>query len=121
MESKRSRGNFGEDYVAEFLLRHDYEIIRRNYQIRGGEIDIIAKKNDVLAFVEVKTRTTGALVSGEEAVTSGKRKLIIRAAERFLSEYNEAICGRFDVAAVDIDNGKVVKLRYYPNAFDASK
>ncbi len=115
-------GSFGEEYVAEFLKRHGYEIIGRNYRVKGGEIDVIARKDDVIAFVEVKTRKTGALTSGEEAITSDKRKHIITAAERFLSEYGEDINGRFDVAAVDMDikNYRVVGMRYYKNAFDAS-
>ncbi|MFR9035090.1 MAG: YraN family protein [Ruminococcus sp.] len=53
---RRKTGNIGEDAVCGFLVRHGYEIIKRNFTVRGGEIDIIAEKADIIAFVEVKTR-----------------------------------------------------------------
>lgn len=114
-------GYYGEEYVCSFLIKNGYEIVKRNYQIKGGEIDIIAKKGEMLCFVEVKTRKQNSLISGEEAVTPSKRKLLIRAAKRFLIEYVEEINGRFDVAVVETDNDLIKKLRYYPNAFDASE
>ena len=52
---RRKAGNIGEDAVCGFLVRHGYEIIKRNFTVRGGEIDIIAEKADIIAFVEVKT------------------------------------------------------------------
>ncbi len=91
--------------------------------MRGGEIDIIAKKDDTLCFVEVKTRRGGAMVSGEQAVTPKKRQLIIRAAEMYMLDYREKygeIGGRFDVCAVTLENGKVTNASYYKAAFDAS-
>lgn len=123
MSSNYDTGAAGERYVAQFLEAKGYEIIARNYRIRGGEIDIIARKGDTLAFVEVKTRKKGALTSGEEAITKAKKSFIIKAAERFISEYDDEVDGRFDVAAVDMDtaNESVIGLRYYPAAFDASK
>lgn len=120
MATRYETGNLGEQKTAEFLIRNGYEIVRRNYRIKGGEIDIIAKKDDMLCFVEVKTRAADALVSGEEAVNFNKRRLLIRAAQRFLSEYDEDICGRFDVSAVELSGGKIKSLKYYVSAFDAS-
>lgn len=114
-------GRMGEDIVAEYLKQKGCEIVCRNYRIRGGEIDIVAQKEDRLFFVEVKTRKIGALTSGEQAITERKKKLLIRAAERFLSEYEKDVIGRFDVAVVDIQNEKLCGLRYYAGAFDASK
>lgn len=63
---RRKAGNIGEDAVCGFLVRHGYEIIKRNFTVRGGEIDIIAEKADIIAFVEVKTREHGSLISAEE-------------------------------------------------------
>ncbi len=120
---KQETGAFGEEYVAEFLKRHGYEIVKRNYRIKGGEIDIIAKKGDMLAFVEVKTRRFGALTSGEQAITASKKKFLIRTAKRFLLQQGEGCSGRFDVAAVvmDKENKRVADLKYYVSAFDASE
>lgn len=117
---RRKTGNIGEDAVCGFLLRHGYEIIKRNFTVRGGEIDIIAEKADIIAFVEVKTRTIGSMTSAEEAVDPVKQRHIVQTAQAFCKGILEPVCCRFDVAAVELENGRVKKLRYYVNAFDAS-
>ena len=117
---RRKPGNIGEDAVCGFLLRHGYEIIKRNFTVRGGEIDIIAEKADIIAFVEVKTRTIGSMTSAEEAVDLRKQRLIIRTAKAYLQNVAQPLQCRFDVATVETEGGKVKKLRYYVNAFDAS-
>ena len=70
-------GKQGEDKAAEFLADKGYEIVVRNYRYRHAEIDIIAKKNKILAFVEVKTRTNLSYGMPEEFVDVTKRRLII--------------------------------------------
>ena len=113
----------GESAVADFLKANGYTIVERNYTVRGGEIDIIALKNGTLCFVEVKSRRTGALVSGAKAVTAKKRRFIIRTAaiyhRRYAEKFGEVKC-RFDVASVELDNGRVKRVRYYVAAFDSS-
>ena len=66
-------GNIGEDYVCSYLIKQGYEIVERNYRIRGGEIDIIAVNNDYIAFVEVKSRKPNSMVGGFNAID--KRKI----------------------------------------------
>ena len=117
---RRKAGNIGEDAVCGFLVRHGYEIIKRNFTVRGGEIDIIAEKADTIAFVEGKTRTIGSMTSAEEAVDLRKQRLIIRTAQAYLQNAAQPLQCRFDVAVVETEGGKVKKLRYYVNAFDAS-
>ena len=117
---RRKAGNIGEDAVCGFLVRHGYEIIKRNFTVRGGEIDIIAEKADNLAWVEVKTRTVGSMTSAEEAVDLRKQRLIIRTAQAYLQNAAQPLQCRFDVAVVETEGGNVKKLRYYVNAFDAS-
>ena len=117
---RRKAGNIGEDAVCGFLVRHGYEIIKRNFTVRGGEIDIIAEKADIIAFVEVKTRTIGSMTSAEEAADLRKQRLIIRTAQAYLQNVAQPLQCRFDVATVETEGGKVKKLRYYVNAFDAS-
>lgn len=118
---RRKAGNIGEDAVCGFLVRHGYDIIKRNFTVRGGEIDIIAVKADIIAFVEVKTRTIGSMTSAEEAVDLRKQRLIIRTAQAYLQNVAQPLQCRFDVASVETEGGKVKKLRYYVNAFDASR
>lgn len=117
---RRKAGNIGEDAVCGFLVRHGYEIIKRNFTVRGGEIDIIAEKADIIAFVEVKTRTVGSMTSAEEAVDLRKQRLIITTAQAYLQNAAQPLQCRFDVAVVETEGGKVKKLRYYVNAFDAN-
>ena len=119
--SKRQIGDIGEQAVCDMLIRHGYEIIGRNFTVRGGEIDIIAKKNGTIAFVEVKTRKHDPLTSGEDAITKAKKNHLIYAAQRYLDRLGEPCSARFDVAVVEHENGRVKKVRYYVSAFDASK
>lgn len=117
MQNKKL-GYLGEKIVTEYLLKKGYEIIENNYCIRGGEIDIIAKYDGFLAFVEVKTRKLGSLTSGLEAVTLKKQKLVIRTAECFI--YKNKIVDlqpRFDVAEVIVDENIVPQINYIENAY----
>ena len=118
---KRSIGNSGEDAVCDMLTRHGYEILRRNFTVRGGEIDIIARKGEVVCFVEVKSRKQGSLEAGEEAINKTKRERIIRTAQRFLLTLQDDPRCRFDAAVVTLDKGKASHIKYYPGAFDASR
>ncbi len=113
-------GKAGESLVCSFLEKNGYRIVCRNFTVRGGEIDIIAEKDGITAFVEVKLRKRGALVSGEESITGGKRRSLIYTAERWCLTHE---CGssRFDVAVLDEDALGGYKLKYYVSAFDASK
>lgn len=118
----RKIGSAGEDAAAAFLSEHGYEILERNFTVRGGEIDIIARKNEYLVFVEVKSRSADSWISGEQAVTYKKRRFIVRTAgiyyDRYKEIYGEAVC-RFDVAAVVIENGRIAHMKYYVAAFDS--
>lgn len=120
MKSKEI-GYIGEQTVCDYLRNNGYEILKRNFTVKGGEIDIIAKKNDTVCFVEVKTRKQGALSSGEQALTSAKRKHIIYAAKRYLLTLTSVPKCRFDVAVVEMKKEKIIKLKYYVNAFDSSR
>lgn len=120
IKSKRDIGYAGETAVCKFLRKNGYEILKKNYTVRGGEIDIIAKKNDCVAFVEVKTRKLDDFQSGEEAVTKSKQKRIIKTAKRYFSLLDEPCSGRFDVAVVEMSGEEIKKIKYYVSAFDAS-
>ncbi|WP_028509956.1 YraN family protein [Ruminococcus sp. NK3A76] len=119
--SRRQTGDIGEQAVCDMLIRHGYEILDRNFTVRGGEIDIIAKKNGLIAFVEVKTRKHDPLTSGEDAINYNKKKHLIYAAQRYLDKLSEPCSARFDVAVAEHEGGRIKKVRYYVSAFDASK
>lgn len=113
-------GTFGENIAAFYLGKKGYKILKRNFQIKGGEIDIIAEKDGIIAFIEVKTRTPDYLVSGFEAVTKRKKQLIIRASELYSLQHPHDLQPRFDVVQIIADGKKIVGFNYVENAFDAS-
>lgn len=118
-QSKSESGRLGEELTAYYLKKCGYEIIRRNYRIKGGEIDIIAVKDGIIAFVEVRTRDINAFAAGAETVNKRKRRLVIKTAREYLYRNPCELQPRFDVAEVTLRDGKAVKLRYFDNAFCA--
>ena len=118
--NKRQTGNLGEDAVCAWLERQGAEILCRNFTVRGGEIDIVAKHGAYLLFVEVKTRRPGSLVSGAAAVDARKQRLIIRTAEQYLLKYPSDLQPRFDVAEAECAGGMIRRITYLEGAFDAS-
>ena len=112
-------GKKGEDMVAAFLRKSGYTIIKRNYISRFGEIDIIAGKDDLLLFVEVKTRRVNSFISPKEAVDSHKIRRMMLTAEDYLSKTQSAdgLQPRFDVAEVSVKEDGTYHLNYIKNAF----
>lgn len=117
--TSREIGDIGEDYTVKFLTEKGCEILARNFTVRGGELDIVAKKGGVLHVVEVKTRKKGALSGGGEAITPRKISRIVKAARIFLEKSELDISCVFDVAIVETDNGKVAGFEYIQRAFTA--
>jgi len=116
--TNREKGELGESIAAEFLVKLGYEILERNYTIRGGEIDLIAKDGETLVFVEVKTRS-GSDNYGAEAVDERKCAFLLAAAERFVLEKNETASemkARFDLVDISFPDGVgQPKVRYCKN------
>ena len=113
----QDKGRAGEDYTAKWLENHGYSIVERNYHSRFGEIDIIAKDSQYILFVEVKTRESGSMVSGAEAVTKSKQRKLIMTAQMYLQESRYPLQPQFDVAAVTTVHGELMGLQYFANAF----
>lgn len=110
-------GKSGEDLAAAILEERGYEILARRYRTRHGEIDIVARNDGTLVFVEVKARTTSEFGTAAEALTRWKRRRLARMAADYLAR-NE-IAGtpcRFDVVAIDGSPPDVV-VTVYPCAF----
>lgn len=119
MTDKRKLGNFGERKVKNFLRRKGYKILDANYAKKYGEIDIIAKRKDIIAFVEVKTRSENPLISGVYAVNKAKQARIIKTAKTYLYENQIDLQPRFDIAEVEVMGGliKKAKINYIENAY----
>lgn len=119
-EARRAQGNAAEERACRHLEAAGFAIVERNFRTKAGEIDIVARKGDLIAFVEVRSREDAGFGTPEESVTPAKRRRIVAAARRYLSNvppstWREA---RFDVIAIE-GTGERAELRHYPGAFDA--
>lgn len=123
---QRKIGNLGEREAAKLLRRKGYRILKQNYTARGAEIDIIARKKNLTAFVEVKTRNVKNLGYKEarpaSAVTPEKQRKIIKVANYYVSHNSPETRLRFDVIEVyteDTERGtKVKEIKHIEGAFD---
>lgn len=113
-------GQAGEDRACRYLSAHGYVVRARNFRCRTGEIDVVAERDGVVVFVEVKERHGGGHGRGFESVTRGKRLRVIQAARLYASRFGltEARL-RFDVISIDWRDGEA-QLRHDEGAFDGS-
>ena len=118
MNYKIQKGKEGELLVARHLQKEGYTILTQNYRKQFGEVDVIAQKDDTIAFVEVKWRHD-PLIDPAEAINRLKQKKITSIAKHFLSQHTDmdVVC-RFDVALIQEDNNSI-ELRYIENAFNS--
>ena len=115
MSNTREKGRFYELQAEEYLKNKRYKIINTNFLCKFGEIDIIATKDNVLIFIEVKARKNTKYGYPREAVTKSKQRKIIKTAEYFVmkNKYYETQC-RFDVLEIIIEDNIINHLE---NAF----
>ncbi len=117
--NRQHLGQNGEEIAARYLIEKGYKILARNFRCRLGEIDIVATHEDVLSFVEVKTRTGDTFGSPGSAVTLKKQRQISKAAQYYLAEYNLFdTAARFDVVSVVIGPDQKPLIELIPGAFD---
>jgi len=118
--SRREKGNYYEGQVVEYLKKKGYNIIKRNFFTRYGEIDIIAEdeKNKLIAFVEVKAREKSTGLHPFEAVDINKQRKIMLAAQEYMVKNNMSnYFIRFDVVGVMLNGKKVEKIEVVQDAF----
>lgn len=110
---KKILGRQGEELTVKYLKKHRYKIIAQNYITPFGEADIVALKDGVTCFVEVKTRSSTEYGNPEEAVDAKKQERYKKIARHYCGLMREEVACRFDVAA--ITDGK---LEYYEGAYE---
>ena len=109
-------GKEGENISANHLKKNNYEIIHRNWRWNYKEIDIIAKKDNLLIIVEVKSRFGNLHEDPEDAVTLKKQRFIIDATEAYIEKYDINMEVRFDVMSIVFAN-KSYKIDHIEDAF----
>ena len=100
-------GSHGEDLACEYLKKQGYKILTRNYRIRGGEIDIVARDGDYLVFVEVKSRLSHEYGPPAEAITPWKIKALKKTALFYVVKNHWGSRPyRIDVVTIDFADSK---------------
>ena len=119
--SNQSTGKFGEQIAQDYLKKQGYHILAQNLKSPFGEIDLVAKHQKTLVFIEVKTRRNTDFGFPEESVTEHKQIRLGRLASWYLkyeSQWQDFPV-RFDVIAIELLEGKV-EIRLIQNAFEVS-
>ena len=103
-DSRKKIGNDGEQKSCDYLLEQGFFIVERNYRTKDGEVDIIALKEDVLVFVEVKTLPSGNSETLLKELNARKLKRIIKTSKCFLTKYRQYSNNyiRYDVIVIDM-------------------
>ncbi len=110
-------GAFGEQYAARFLREEGYEIWSANYKTDMGEIDIIACKDNIACFVEVKTRQVGGMLSPATAVDAKKQENIKSSAANYINKYKVENKVRYDIIEVLVNGTSLSEINHIKNAF----
>lgn len=111
-------GAYGEQTAARYLRVNGYKILAANYRTGVGEIDIVAQKNKIVCFVEVKTRKQGGMFSPADAVDYRKRENIKGSAAAYVNKYGIKNKIRFDIIEVLTDeNDDIQSVNHIENAF----
>lgn len=118
MTDSRLLGAFGEQRAAQFLRENGYKILSANFRTEGGEIDVVAEKDKIICFVEVKTRTEGAMLPPSAAVGAHKISNLRSAAGVYMHKYGLKNDFRFDIVEVVTDrSGALLSVNHIENAF----
>lgn len=117
VHARRKFGNWGEDAAVNYLERQGYEILDRNFNCRWGEIDIIARRQGILAFVEVKSRHSLTYGRPAEAVTRTKQGRLRKSAYQYLKNHQVTrLRYQFDIIEV-LDLYGQISLNHLKNCF----
>jgi putative endonuclease len=109
-------GKKGEQLAVDYLLKCNYEILERNYRFQKAEVDIIAQKGDILAIVEVKTRSSIDFGNPQDFVKPKQIKNLVKAVDVYVTENDLDLEVRFDIIAL-VKKGKGFQIEHLENAF----
>ena len=116
---RREKGQEAEEAAVQHLLQNGYVIRARNFLARGGELDVVAERDETLCFVEVRMRSSATWGDPSQTVSGVKQRRVVRAAMQFLQKtgYQDRML-RFDVISI-VGQGANARVEHIPNAFDA--
>jgi putative endonuclease len=108
MAEHNDLGKLGEELAVDFLEKNGYEILDTNWTYDKAEIDIIAKKETILAVVEVKTRSSLDFGLPQEFVKPKKIQLLVKAINEYVNQNDLDLEVRFDIVAIHKENPNFV-------------
>jgi len=117
MSKHNETGVKGEQIAEKFLLDRGYLVLHRNWCFGKKEIDLIVLKQDVLVFVEVKTRSQIDFSFPEDAVDYRKQAYLKTAAETFLDANPQFVKVQFDIISVHLQNDTIKEIVHFEDAF----
>lgn len=117
MAKNQNVGQEGEFIAIAYLTSLGHEILETNWRVEQLEIDIISKKDDLLVFTEVKTRTGREFGQPEQAVTNAKQRALGRAATEYIYEKNYDGEYRFDILSIELPKNEEPQILYIEDAF----
>ncbi|MBT8317884.1 MAG: YraN family protein [Lutibacter sp.] len=116
MAKHNELGKEGEKLAEEFLLKNGYQIIEKNWRFKKAEVDIIAKKNEILAIIEVKTRSNNYFGNPQDFVNQKKIKLLVEAINQYVISKELDLDVRFDIIAI-LKNNNALEIEHLEDAF----
>lgn len=115
--NKKQLGQWGEQQAIDFLTKDNYLILEQNWRYGRAEIDIIASKENILIFFEVKTRTSTIFGQPEDFVSRRQQKMITKAAMAYIDTVNHQGEIQFDIISILHISDKQLTIRHIPDAF----
>jgi len=109
-------GKKGEQLAVDFLLKNGYKIVAQNYRFDKAEVDIIARKAEVLAIIEVKTRSTVDFGNPQDFVKPKQIKNLVKAIDEYVLANDLDVEVRFDIIAI-VKTGNQFDIEHLENAF----
>jgi len=109
-------GKEGEEIAVNFLVEKGYRILYRNFRYLKAEVDIIAEKDAIVVMVEVRARSNDQIIAIADTITKKKIKLLVAAADYYVTEMRLDKEVRFDIIAI-LRNKKVFKIEHLESAF----
>lgn len=117
MAEHNDLGKEGENRAVAYLEEHGYQILERNWVFQKAEIDIIAQKEDVMAVVEVKTRSSTDFGLPQDFVKPKKIALLVKAINEYIIQQDLDVNIRFDIIAIYKENGQNFVIDHIKDAF----
>lgn len=116
MATHNELGEKGEQLAVEFLQKEGYTILERNWRFKKAEVDIIVQKEEVLAAVEVKTRTSNYFGNPQDFINQKKIQLLVEAMNEYVISRDLDVEVRFDIVAI-IQNKNTTQIEHLEDAF----